>query len=210
MSRIFDVIGAGTKAVSIASAWAGQHMRMKRLCYPGPNRFLMPQFVGNPAGVEYSSDAENYKKADEVGDRNATERHHFKINYSSPEVTSLHAVVRRFTELSTLGSPVGGTVVLEPLALQKTNYSTYYVRLKAQCPRHAQVTIVFGDGGEFEFVGEVEFYSTDPRILNMRVHMPANAKLEASYSQILKVRDSIISKLQRMHYGKDPFQPKVV
>ena len=208
MSRIFDVLTHKTEKVSISANWAGQHMRMMRTCYRGPNRFLMPQFTGNPPGIQYASNIETFKKADEVGNRNVSDMHHFKISYASDQVTALHAPVRQFTEASTLGSTVGGVVVFEPLNLQNTNSATYYVRLKAQCRMHSQITIDFDDGGSLEFVGEIELHSDDPRTLRFRAQLPPNSKLVASYSQVLRVRDSILKKLSRMHYGKDPFQPQ--
>jgi hypothetical protein len=207
MSQIFDVIAEKTGLVTISGSCGQQHFEMTRMCYRGPNQFVVPQFIDPKVEPNYGCTETNYKFSGPIGSRVGSERAHFDIVHHTPEVTALNAQVRQFTELSTQGKRYGGRVVLAPRNLTKINHATYHLILGGKCASQDEIELQFNDGSSLRFNGDLEMHSYNAASLSFFVLLPARAIVRLSYEQIMKLRDSIITKLARMQYGKDPIQP---
>lgn len=208
MSQIFDVIAKSVGPVTIASQWAGQRISVTRLCYRGPNRFIVPTFQGNPPGIEFYSDGARIIKGASLRTDVSHELASFKLNHVGENTIAMHAVVRKFTEVNTLGIRTEGNAVLVPHEMVKINNATYYFKAKGMCAKQDLITLHSDDGAIIEFSGDIEMYSNEPKSLRLHVKVPGNAKVEMSYAQILKEKDSIMAKLTRMQYGKHTLQPQ--
>lgn len=204
MSQIFDVLAEKTGLVTISGSSGRHHFEITRMCYRGPNQFVVPQFIDPQVPPMYSCTEKTYKNSGPIGDRNGAERSHFDIVHQSGEVTALNAQTKGFTELSTQANRMSSRVVLAPRNLTRINHATYHLVLGGKCAQQDEIELQFEDGSNLRFNGDIEMHSYDVSSIRFFVLLPARAIVRLSYEQVMKVRDSIISKLARMQYGKDP------
>lgn len=213
MSRIFDVQLEKSGMYYVQSNCGHSRFRASKYGVAGPNQILLPSYVDPKEEelISWSSGAVGRKVETNLDDV-ARESHGkqitaHKIEYASGNLQVVRSNVQQYIEASTLMSGSTQVLQLAPMPVTNSNKATYYLKLKAVCPRLDFVELAFGTGDTILINGDFEIYGRDKSLLNLIAKIPHRSTFRISYAQILPQKDTILKLLSRVQYGKNPLQP---